>query len=305
MKIIIAGGMGYIGSAIAEIYRNQPEHEIIMFDKRFIPERVAALPKHIKYIQADMQDKDTMRTLLEGADVLHLLAAEVEAEKSIGKVEAVWDHNYHAPIGLLEVTPPTTRVMFASTGNIFGGVDESVKYLDLNEEDTPAPKLPYAETKVAMEKYLRETDRDYVVCRFGTNYGFSPGVRFNLVTNIFVQRTLLGKNLTIHGKGENFRPTVCVNDCARALEFLAKREDASKQTFHVVNESFKIRELGANVVRLFGDKTKLEFVDKVVPFSAYALSNKKIRDFGFEFAWNLESAVLDMKERFSVMEDVL
>lgn len=50
MKIMIAGGLGYIGSALCNLYQNQPQHKIVVIDKKFIPERVANFPSHFKYV---------------------------------------------------------------------------------------------------------------------------------------------------------------------------------------------------------------------------------------------------------------
>jgi UDP-glucose 4-epimerase len=301
MKIMIAGGLGYIGSAMCELYKNQPQHEVVVVDKKFIPERVANFPPHFQYFQADIRDIDVMRYLLHGVDVLHMLAAEVEAEKSIHKERAVWEHNFEAPKRLIENCPSAVRVMFPSTGNVFGGINESQKFMDLTEEDEPKPKYPYAETKRAMEKFLLGSGRNFAVARFGTNYGYAPGIRFNLVTNIFTKRMLLGEDLVIHGGGENWRPTVCVWDCARALEFLSTRQDAQGEIFHVVRNSYQIKELAKKIISYGNSRSNLRFIAKEVPFNSYALSSAKIKSLGFNFEWDLERAVKHLIQVFHMM----
>jgi UDP-glucose 4-epimerase len=301
MKIMIAGGLGYIGSALCELYRSNAKLEIIVLDKRFVPERVANLPDHMRFIQADIRDTKLMRRLLEDVDLLYLLAAEVEAEKSIHKERAVWEHNFEAPKGLIESCPPSTRIMFPSTGNVFGGVDESDKFMGLTEKDEPQPKYPYAETKRAMEEFLLGSDRNFVIVRFGTNHGYAPGIRFNLVTNLFVHKAMVGEDLTVHGAGENYRPTVCTKDCARALDFLSTRSEATGEIFHVVRENFMIKDLAREVVSLFDTGSKVTHIAKEVPFSAYALNSDKIQSLGFDFQWDLKSSVKDMQRVFRAM----
>jgi nucleoside-diphosphate-sugar epimerase len=297
MKIVITGGMGYIASALSEIYAKQPEHQVTLVDRRFIPERVAGLAENFRYIQGDVEDGDLMARVLDGADVLHILNAEVEAEKSKDRKDAVWHGNFELPKRLIEACSSSTRIMFASSGNVFGGVDESKKYMGLTEEDPPSPRFPYAESKRAVEELLLASDKNFTILRFGTNYGYAPGVRFNLVTNIFTRKALLGEELTVHGQGTNYRPTCCVKDCARALEFLSRNEDARGEIFHVVSKSYQIRELAETVVRVCDTGATTTYIDKVVPFSAYALSNDKILGLGFEFEWPLERAIADMKEQ--------
>lgn len=301
MRILIAGGLGYIGSALTELYRDRTDYEIVLLDKRFIPERVAGLPEHIKYVEGDIRDVDLVKKLVKDIDVLHLLAAEVQAESSVHRERSVWDNNFEAPKQLIELCPSSVRVMFPSTGNVFGGVDEREKYMDLTEEDSPKPKYPYAETKVAMEKYLRESGKDHVILRFGTNHGYAPGIRFNLVTNIFTKRAVTGEDLTVHGSGDNYRPTVCVKDCARALDFLSTRQDTSGEIFHVICENFRIRDLAERIVTYCDTGAQVTYIAKEVPFSAYALSNEKVKKWGFEFAWNLESSVKEMMRLFRAM----
>lgn len=301
MKVLIAGGLGYIGSALCEIYRERTDWEIIVLDKAFVPERVAALPSHMRYVQADIQDVDRIRPLLKNVDVLHLLAAEVEAEKSIHKERAIWLNNFEAPKALIEACPKSTRVLFPATGNVFGGVDENDKYLDLTEEDEPKPKYPYAEAKRAMEEYLLGTDRDFVILRFGTNHGYAPGIRFNLVTNVFFQRALMGQDITVHGTGTNYRPTVCTKDCARALDFLSAHENAGGEIFHVVHENIRIKDLAQRIVSHFDTGTQVTHVAKEVPFNAYGLNSDKIREYGFEFKWSLDDSIRDMQRVFQAV----
>ncbi len=298
MKIVICGGLGYIGTALIELYRQETEHDIIAVDKRFIPHLVAGLPPHVKYIEADVLDQSAMKPIVDGADILYQMAAEVEAEKSIHKEEAIWKNNYDAAIKLIELCSAQTRFVFPSTGNVFGGVDENEKYMDLNEEDEPRPKFPYAESKHAVEKYLFEQpDKNFTILRYGTNYGYSPGIRFNLVTNIFVKRAMQGRDITVHSSGNNFRPTVHVMDAAGGAKYLATLPEARGQIYHVIRQSYKIRELAETVVK-HNPQIKLSFIDKEVPFSSYHLTNAKLRQAGYEFQFDLDSGIEQMMKTF-------
>ncbi len=304
MKIVVLGGLGYIGTALIELYRDETEHEILCVDKRFVPRFVADFPEHIKYIQGDILDENLMETVLNGADVVYQFAAEVEAEKSKDKSDAVWRVNYEGAIGIANMCGSETRLIFPSTGNVFGGVDESVKFMDLNEEDEPAPKLPYAESKVAVEKHLLGgNNNNFTICRFGTNYGYSPGIRFNLVTNLFVKKALQGDTIMLHGGGKNFRPTIHVMDAAGAAKFLSALPEARGQIYHVIRNSWKICEMAETIARLHPG-VKIQATDDAVPFSSYNLSNKKLRKTGYNFKFDLESGVRQMIKIFGRIQVV-
>jgi len=306
MKILILGGLGYIGSALADLYRADRDAEVILMDNRFVPERVATFPGHFRYVHADMNDLDLVRHLARDVDVVHMLAAQVEAESSAERSDLVWRENFELPKAVIEAVPASARVLFPSSCNVFGGIAEGQKWQGLTEEDPPSPKLPYAETKKAMEEFLRASNRNFTLVRFATNYGYSAGVRFNLVTNIFTKNAIEGRALKLHGGGLNHRPTVCVQDCARALRFLAEREDAAGELFHVVNRAYSIHDLAHAVVAAVGDTgARVVNVEKQVPFNSYAPVADKIKALGFTFEWSLERAVKDMAARFHALRSPL
>jgi nucleoside-diphosphate-sugar epimerase len=213
MRVLIVGGLGYIGSGLIEKYKatDADDIKVDIIDKRFVPHILTGLPENFHFVHGDMRDDSAIDPLLEKEpDRVYLLAAEVQAESSVNRERIIWENNFEAIVKVTEKCPPKSKLIFSSTGNVFGGVDESEKYMNLTEEDEPKPKYPYAESKRAVEKHLLAGDKDFVICRFGTNYGYAPGIRFNLVTNNFIKKALAGEPITIHGKGENFRPTVCV-----------------------------------------------------------------------------------------------
>jgi len=301
MKIVIFGGLGYIGSTLVELYRHETDNRIVVVDNRFIADRIAGFPPHIKFVHADVADIERMASIIEDADFLYYLAAQVEAESSQERSEAVWRDNFEVPKAVFEKTSPNTRILFPSSGNVFGGIPVGEKWEDLTEEDVPSPKLPYAETKYAVEGFLQQTNREFTILRFGTNYGYAPGARFNLVTNIFTKRALEGVDLKLHGGGKNWRPTASTVDCARALKFTSTLDAASREVFHVSNASYRIVDLAETIVSLAGTKAKIVNVEKEVPFNSYALSSEKIKKAGFTFEWPLERAVIDMKERYRAL----
>lgn len=301
MNITILGGLGYVGSRVCQLYQDS-QHDITVVDKKFIPERVAGYPANFCFVQADMRNKPKMEDILSDTDLLYLLAAEVEAEESVHKERAVWEHNFEAPKGVIDIASSNTRVVFPSTGNVFGGLREDEKFTGLTEEDQPRPKYPYAEAKREMEKYLLKDGDNFVICRLGTNHGYAPGVRFNLVTNSFTKSAITGETLHVHGAGTNYRPTVSVHDAARGLRFTGESRDTNGEIYHVVEASYRIKNLAEAITSAIETKSDVEHVAKEVPFSGYALDSNKIQKKGFSFQWDLERSVSDMVSRLSALK---
>lgn len=300
MKIMIAGAMGYDGSGLIESYRGNTKDEIVLLDKRFVPHLLVNLPPNFRYVQGNILDKDLMKELLKDVDLVYLLAGEVEAEKSINKEREIWENNYDGAVRVIEACSNDTHILFASSGNVFGGVLSTEKNMHLTEDDAPRPKYPYAESKRAVEEYLLKSKKKYTIMRFGTHYGYSPGIRFNLVTNVFIQRAMMGMGITVHGSGDNYRPTLCVHDAIRGMRFLAMNRRAVGEIFHLVGNNYRIREIAAEVKKVFPE-VSIEHVLKEVPFNSYHLSSDKIKSIGFSFEWDINRGIIEMKELFGAV----
>lgn len=292
--------MGYDGAGLIDSYRNNTNDEILLLDKRFVPHLLANIPPQFRFVEGDILDKDLMRFLIKDIDVIYHLAGEVEAEKSIHKEKAIWENNYDGAINIINLCSKSTRIIFASSGNVFGGVLETEKNENLTEEDEPKPRLPYAESKREVEKFLLQSNKNYTIIRFGTHYGYTPGIRFNLVTNMFFKKAIMGENITVHGKGDNYRPTLCSKDAVRGMRFLAENSNAGGEIFHLVGNCYRIKELANEVASLFTG-IEVQYIDKKVPFNSYHLASDKIRNLGFEFEYDIRKSIKEMKEIFGSM----
>jgi nucleoside-diphosphate-sugar epimerase len=75
-KIIITGGLGYIGTELCKLYSGVSwHHEIKVVDNRFISERVNQIRNwNMDFIQGDILDKDFVKENFQDADIVHHLA---------------------------------------------------------------------------------------------------------------------------------------------------------------------------------------------------------------------------------------
>ena len=83
-KIVITGGLGYIGTELSKIYSGISwNNEIIVIDNRFISERVNQLRKWgITFVQGDTLDRDLLKKYLYNSDVVHHLAGITEVPRT-------------------------------------------------------------------------------------------------------------------------------------------------------------------------------------------------------------------------------
>ena len=75
-KIIITGGLGYIGTELCKLYSGVSwNHKITIIDNRFISHRVSQLRKwNMEFIQGDILDKELVKKYFIDADVVHHIA---------------------------------------------------------------------------------------------------------------------------------------------------------------------------------------------------------------------------------------
>ena len=118
-KIVITGGLGYIGTELCKIYSGvSRNNEILVIDNRFVSERVSQLRNwDIDFVHGDILDKDLVNIYCKNADIVHHLAGITDVPKL--KSESSNDKDVkidYRPVNLSTLTndvqtfPPKERV---------------------------------------------------------------------------------------------------------------------------------------------------------------------------------------------------
>ena len=83
-KIIITGGLGYIGTELCKIYSGVSwHHKIIVIDNRFISERVNQIRNwNMEFIHGDILDKELINKVFKDADIVHDLVVITEVQRT-------------------------------------------------------------------------------------------------------------------------------------------------------------------------------------------------------------------------------
>lgn len=151
MKIFVAGGAGYIGSATSAMLLDAG-HEVTIYDSLIKGYR-AAVPTGAKFIQADLADTSALETALcsSQADAVIQFAAFIEAGESMREPGKFFQNNYTNTIHLLDAMVHTgvKKIVFSSTAGIFASSDDPLA------EDSPVgPASVYGQTKLMVEQSL-------------------------------------------------------------------------------------------------------------------------------------------------------
>ena len=247
-----------------------------------------------EFVRGDIRDPGVVERAVEGCDTVIHLAAITGAATSHEIPGRVHDVNVEGTKTVVDaaVDAGVERILLASSCNVYGGAYER----DIVEGDNLSPPNPYAESKVEAERYCRDSPLDTVAIRLATNFGWSPGVRFNLVVNTFTFRALVGEPLTVYGDGSNWRPFIHVRDSARAYTEALNWDSGA---YNVGLENFRVEEIAETVEATVGSAVDITYMHEEDPGPSYHVEFGEAKEQGFEPKYTLTDGIEDLASRFT------
>jgi nucleoside-diphosphate-sugar epimerase len=301
MKIVVTGALGHIGSSLIRALPDRfPDAEIVMVDNLSTQRYCSMfnLPAQGKYrfLEADILTAD-LDTIFADADAVVHLAAITNAEGSFKIHEKVEQTNF---VGTERVAQACIRagaaLIFLSTTSVYGTqaevVDEECSANELK------PQSPYAESKLRAERLLRllgmEQGLRFIICRFGTIFGASVGMRFHTAVNKFIWQACAGIPLTVWTSAlDQKRPYLDLEDAIRALLFIIEKKLFDGQIYNVLTVNATVREV-VSTIREFVPDMQVSLVDhQIMNQLSYTVSCRKFGDLGFAVNGDLRQRVAE------------
>lgn len=212
MKILVAGGAGYVGSHFVA-RALEKNHDIVVVDNLVTGHR-GSVPEKVTFYETDVRNRDEMRKIFENEKpdaVIHFAAASLVAESMV-EPNKYFDNNTYGMVCLLDVMKDTgvKKIVFSSTAATYGIPEE----IPIKEDDPTRPINPYGESKLMMEKIMAWADQAYGIKGVALRYfnvagaiedgsiGEDHGPETHLVPNILF--AALGKNDKIVMYGDDY-----------------------------------------------------------------------------------------------------
>ena len=215
-KILITGGAGNVGGALAQKLVQNPGYVVVAVDN-LLTGSLDKLPPakltNFKFIKADVNNYEELSAIMlsHQFDFVFHYAAMVGVKRTLANpLGVLQDIEGIKNILSLSKNTGVQRIFYSSSSEVYG---EPVEFPQ-NEQTTPLnSKLPYAIVKNVGEaffkSYQKELGLNYTIFRFFNTYG--PLQSADFVVMKFIQLALEGKDITIYGDGMQTR-TLCYID---------------------------------------------------------------------------------------------
>jgi UDP-glucose 4-epimerase len=257
MKILVTGGAGFIGAALAN-HLVRLGHRVRVLDDLSSgdPE---ALDRAVAFTRGDVRDIPKLWTLLRHVECVFHLAARVSVSESVLYPVEYNEVNVGGTVSLMTAARDAgvRRVVLASSGTVYGEQEDQ----PVRETAVVHPPNPYAVTKMASEYYLSAIgalyDIEVVMLRIFNAYGPGQAVppSHPPVIPQFVRQALAGGTVVIFGGGEQTRDFIYISDVVDALTTAGFVDDVSGLVINVgTGEEVSIGDLLKKIETILGRK---------------------------------------------------
>jgi methylation protein EvaC len=303
-KIVITGGLGYIGGELCKLYSGETRYKnIVVVDNKFLASQVKQITDWgMTYVQASILDEPVISKLISDADIVYHFAGvtdvpHTKSESNDEKNKQIEDTAIRGTNIILNSVSDKCKLIFPSTHVVFEGLTETK--FDVDETQTPCPTLSYAKCKYKNELDIQSSDKNYLILRLSSVYGLSGDtMRINIMPNLFSKFAALGLPIKMFSGGIQYKSLVSVKDVARSFKYLAE-SNYSREVFHISNDNVTVKQV-AEICKKYKPSLQLLSTNDEIPNLGYTLSNKKLLSTGFKFLYTLDESIKEMIESWSV-----
>jgi len=262
-RILVTGGAGFIGSALAEKLASDKNNFVVIVDdlttgsKNKIPE---SNHHNIVFIKCNVNDWRDISGVMysQPFDYIFHYAAVVGVKRTIDNpVNVLNDLSGIKHLLTFAKNTGVKRVYYSSSSEVYG---ESIHFPQ-NEETTPLnSRLPYAIVKNASEAYLKSYEQEfgleYTIFRFFNTYG--PKQSKDFVVSKFIAKALKNESLEVYGDGKQMRTFCYIDDNIEATVNAFKNHLLINDVVNIGGDvEITILDLAKTIIKITKSKSKI------------------------------------------------
>ncbi len=303
MNILITGGAGYIGFALAEklaehtaidkimLYDNLSRHnENVFFGKVIHSEKF-----HL--IRADILDGRKLNNALKNIDIVFHLAAKVITPFANQDPHFFEQINHWGTSELVDAIEKNNikKLIYLSSASVYDRITD-----EASEDTIPNPNTYYGISKLRGEEHIQRLSNipSKYILRCGNVYGYSKSMRFDAVINNFMLQANFENKISIHGTGAQTRAFIHIENVAEALAKMAVTEIPSG-TFNLVTKNLAVNDIAEAVLELYSTCERI-FVNQHLNLGSIRVSvNSRLWEYISISEKSLLEELTEFKEKFA------
>lgn len=292
-KLLLTGGLGYIGSYFYQTYSDK--YKIKIIDTNYYNAKQSndnVLLKDIRHVSKED---------LKGIDyVVHMAELSNDPLGDLNK-KLTKDINNLATTRLLKLSNNTNvkKFIYMSSASVYGFSNKI-----MSEKDDTTPLTEYSISKVKNEEYILNSNFNFetIILRNSTAFGFSKNLRLDLVVNDLTYEGYKNKKLILLSDGSPKRPLVHVHDICNFIDFvIMDKRNLDKEIFNVGSKdlNYSIKEVAEKIANLL-NITNISFGNYDSDQRSYSLNFEKIKKYfpNYKIQYNLADGIKDLIQKF-------
>ena len=307
MKIMITGGMGFIGSHLCEQLLIE-KHDLVVLTKSFLKKHnISNISKKIKIEKIDVTDFKTFGQSIHKnkPDVIIHLAGQTSHSQSFEQPLNDIDSNAKSTLFILEEIRKSKlkcRFILGSTFIVIGRPQK----LPVDEKTPCWPTTIYGVNRLASEHYCKIYHEVYGLDTVTFRITNSFGPREQVIStknavNFLIYEAFKGNTITIFKKGKFFRDLIYISDVISGIKTIMKKGKSGDLYWISSGRKIWFYELGKLLEKLTGAKVKFVKTPnytKKVDVGNFVVNNSKLRSLGWKPKMNLDEGIKKTLEYF-------
>ena len=310
MKIIITGGLGFVGSHLAE--KLCQKHNVVIFTKSFSKiNNVKNFKNKVKIEKIDVTNfsKFGSRIKKHKPDIIIHLAGITSHSASFDSPLLDVDSNAKSTLFILETIRKLNykcKFILGSTFIVIG----RPKKLPVNEDSICNPTTIYGTNRLASEYYCKIYHKMYGldtrIFRITNAYGPREQIipKKNAV-NFLINQSFQGEKITIFNDGKFFRDLIYISDVISGIQTIIKKGKSGETYWISSSKKIWFYDLGKKLKKLTNSKLifiKTPSYTKKMDVGNFVASNKKLKSLGWKPSVNINEGLKKTIEFFKLTE---
>ena len=307
MNLLITGACGHIGSYVVQ---NLPKikkiKKTVLIDNLEFGRHNSLFnnkkKNKIRFYLSDLKDKKSLNEIGKIDYVIHL-ASMTNAENSFKDKKKMYDNNLGCFKNVLNYCIKNKcKLIHISSTSVYG------KQTNIVDEDCEKkflkPQSPYADIKLIEENILNKNKKKikFVILRFGTIAGISPGMRFHTAVNKFCFLASIKKPITVYKTAMNqFRPYLSLQDAFMAFKFCIDKNLFNNEKYNILSGNFTVKHI-LDKIKKYKKNIKINYISSpIMNQLSYHVSNAKICEKGLKLKNSIDS---DVKDTIKLLDNI-